>query len=90
MCLQVWVVCSPDIPPFLALLAHECLLTIFGSAPAHCCPRVFRVFGKLGFDEGVAGHLTVRDPILKDHFCTLRLYCSHILLWPLLPPLQLS
>ena len=28
----------------------------------------FRVFGMLGFDEGVAGHLTYRDPILKDHF----------------------
>lgn len=21
-----------------------------------------------GFDEGVAGHLTLRDPILTDHF----------------------
>lgn len=28
----------------------------------------FRVFGMLGFDEGVAGHLTYRDPILTDHF----------------------
>ncbi|KAH9810881.1 class II aldolase/adducin N-terminal [Melampsora americana] len=28
----------------------------------------FRIFGKYGFDEGVAGHLTLRDPILKDHF----------------------
>ncbi|KAI9674222.1 MAG: hypothetical protein M1817_002040 [Caeruleum heppii] len=23
----------------------------------------FRIFGKLGFDEGVAGHITVRDPV---------------------------
>ncbi|EPQ26096.1 uncharacterized protein PFL1_06304 [Pseudozyma flocculosa PF-1] len=30
--------------------------------------KAFRVFGMLGFDEGVAGHLTFRDPILKDHF----------------------
>ena len=27
-----------------------------------------RLFGKLGFDEGVAGHITVRDPELNDHF----------------------
>ncbi|GAK62268.1 class II aldolase/adducin domain containing protein [Moesziomyces antarcticus] len=30
--------------------------------------QAFRVFGHLGFEEGVAGHLTFRDPILKDHF----------------------
>jgi hypothetical protein len=23
----------------------------------------FRIFGKLGFDEGVAGHITLRDPV---------------------------
>lgn len=28
----------------------------------------FRMFGKFGFDEGVAGHVTVRDPIKTDHF----------------------
>ncbi|WP_323846162.1 class II aldolase/adducin family protein [Microbulbifer magnicolonia] len=28
----------------------------------------FRLFGKFGFDEGVAGHITVRDPVLEDHF----------------------
>lgn len=27
-----------------------------------------RLFGKLGFDEGVAGHITVRDPEHPDHF----------------------
>jgi ribulose-5-phosphate 4-epimerase/fuculose-1-phosphate aldolase len=27
-----------------------------------------RVFGKLGFDEGVAGHFTARDPEFLDHF----------------------
>jgi len=27
-----------------------------------------RLFGKFGFDEGVAGHVTVRDPELTDHF----------------------
>jgi ribulose-5-phosphate 4-epimerase/fuculose-1-phosphate aldolase len=27
-----------------------------------------RIFGKLGFDEGVAGHITVRDPEHLDHF----------------------
>jgi ribulose-5-phosphate 4-epimerase/fuculose-1-phosphate aldolase len=28
----------------------------------------FRLFGKFGFDEGVAGHITVRDPERPDHF----------------------
>lgn len=27
-----------------------------------------RLFGKFGFDEGVAGHITVRDPQRLDHF----------------------
>lgn len=28
----------------------------------------FRLFGKLGFDEGLAGHITVRDPEHADRF----------------------
>jgi len=28
----------------------------------------YRVFAMRGFDEGVAGHISVRDPILEDHF----------------------
>ncbi|KAK6437741.1 hypothetical protein LTR95_006057 [Oleoguttula sp. CCFEE 5521] len=28
----------------------------------------FRIFGKYGFDEGVAGHITLRDPVEKDCF----------------------
>lgn len=28
----------------------------------------FRLFGKFGFDEGVAGHITLRDPVQSDHF----------------------
>ena len=28
----------------------------------------FRMFSKCGFDEGVAGHITARDPELEDHF----------------------
>jgi ribulose-5-phosphate 4-epimerase/fuculose-1-phosphate aldolase len=28
----------------------------------------FRLFGRLGFDEGVAGHITARDPEQADHF----------------------
>lgn len=28
----------------------------------------FRLFGKFGFDEGVAGHITVRDPEHEDRF----------------------
>jgi ribulose-5-phosphate 4-epimerase/fuculose-1-phosphate aldolase len=28
----------------------------------------FRLFSKFGFNEGVAGHITVRDPEYSDHF----------------------
>ena len=28
----------------------------------------FRIFGRLGFDEGVAGHITARDPEFPDRF----------------------
>ncbi|TGO68263.1 hypothetical protein BOTNAR_0027g00190 [Botryotinia narcissicola] len=28
----------------------------------------FRIFADRGFDKGVAGHISVRDPILADHF----------------------
>ncbi len=28
----------------------------------------FRIFGRFGFDEGIAGHITVRDPEHLDHF----------------------
>ena len=28
----------------------------------------FRLFAKFGFDEGVAGHITARDPERTDHF----------------------
>jgi len=28
----------------------------------------FRLFGAFGFDEGIAGHITARDPELSDHF----------------------
>ncbi len=28
----------------------------------------FRLFSKMGFDEGVAGHVTARDPAMADHF----------------------
>jgi ribulose-5-phosphate 4-epimerase/fuculose-1-phosphate aldolase len=27
-----------------------------------------RLFGQFGFDEGIAGHITARDPELTDHF----------------------
>ncbi|PYH80011.1 class II aldolase/adducin domain protein [Aspergillus uvarum CBS 121591] len=28
----------------------------------------FRYFGKKGYGDGVSGHISMRDPILKDHF----------------------
>ena len=36
----------------------------------------FRVFADRGFDEGVAGHISVRDPILTDHFCKRPSFCN--------------
>jgi hypothetical protein len=37
----------------------------------------YRVFAARGFDEGVAGHISVRDPILTDHFCTCGFRLAH-------------
>ncbi|HSH23530.1 MAG TPA: class II aldolase/adducin family protein, partial [Acidimicrobiales bacterium] len=28
----------------------------------------FRIFSRLGHDEGIAGHITARDPERPDHF----------------------
>lgn len=33
-----------------------------------CLIAAFRLFGKFGFDEGAAGHITVRDPEFPDRF----------------------
>ena len=40
----------------------------------------FRLFAKFGFSEGVAGHITVRDPELQDHFWVnpFGMHYSHI------------
>jgi ribulose-5-phosphate 4-epimerase/fuculose-1-phosphate aldolase len=40
----------------------------------------FRLFGRFGFDEGVAGHITARDPEHADHFWVnpLGMSFSHI------------
>lgn len=40
----------------------------------------FRLFAFYGFDEGAAGHITVRDPELLDHFWVnpLGMYFGHI------------
>lgn len=40
----------------------------------------FRLFARYGFDEGVAGHMTVRDPELSDHFWVnpIGMYFGHI------------
>lgn len=34
----------------------------------HKLAGALRIFGRLGFGEGVAGHITVRDPEYPDHF----------------------
>ncbi len=40
----------------------------------------FRLFGRLGFSEGIAGHITARDPEFTDHFWInpLGTYFGHI------------
>ncbi|MBD1937240.1 class II aldolase/adducin family protein [Microcoleus sp. FACHB-68] len=40
----------------------------------------FRLFARYGFDEGVAGHITVRDPEFEDHFWVnpFGMYFGHI------------
>ncbi len=40
----------------------------------------FRLFARYGFDEGIAGHITVRDPEFEDHFWVnpFGLYFGHI------------
>jgi hypothetical protein len=34
----------------------------------HKLAGALRIFGRLGLGEGVAGHITVRDPEHTDHF----------------------
>jgi ribulose-5-phosphate 4-epimerase/fuculose-1-phosphate aldolase len=53
---------QPPSPPTFASVADE---------RRHRKQRLaagFRLFGQFGFDEGVAGHITARDPELPDHF----------------------
>jgi ribulose-5-phosphate 4-epimerase/fuculose-1-phosphate aldolase len=49
-------------PPTFASVAEERLHRKQRLAAA------FRLFAKFGFDEGVAGHITARDPEKPDHF----------------------
>lgn len=49
-------------PPHFATLAEERRYRLSHLAGA------LRVFGRSGFGEGVAGHITVRDPEYPDHF----------------------
>ncbi|KAF2724638.1 arad-like aldolase/epimerase [Polychaeton citri CBS 116435] len=38
----------------------------------------FRIFGKYGFDEGFAGHITMRDPVLTDRFWVFHLQSKRV------------
>ncbi len=53
---------SIDGPPEFTTVAEERLHRKQKLAGA------LRIFGRLGFGEGVAGHITVRDPEFPDHF----------------------
>jgi ribulose-5-phosphate 4-epimerase/fuculose-1-phosphate aldolase len=58
---KVKVAQTPE-PPTFASVAEERLHRKQRLASA------FRLFAKFGFSEGVAGHITARDPELTDHF----------------------
>lgn len=58
---EVKVAKTPE-PPVFATTAEERLHRKQRLASA------FRLFAKFGFSEGVAGHITVRDPEYDDHF----------------------
>jgi ribulose-5-phosphate 4-epimerase/fuculose-1-phosphate aldolase len=57
-----------------ALMAAASYLPTFDTIEAECLHRkqrlaaAYRLFGKFGFDEGLAGHITARDPERLDHF----------------------
>ena len=57
-----------------SLLPNLAFLPTFDSVDAERLHRKqrlaasFRLFGKFGFDEGIAGHITVRDPEHADRF----------------------
>ena len=57
-----------------SLLPNLAFLPTFDSVEAERLHRKqrlaasFRLFGKFGFDEGIAGHITVRDPEHADRF----------------------
>ncbi|KAJ6540508.1 class II aldolase/adducin domain-containing protein [Mycena capillaripes] len=57
-----WVIDKQASPPVFATKLEEREFLKFRLAQA------LRIFGNLGFDEGVAGHITVRDPIRTDCF----------------------
>ena len=58
---EVKIAKTPE-PPKFATVAEERLHRKQRLASA------FRLFAKFGFSEGVAGHITARDPELSDHF----------------------
>ena len=58
---EVKIAKTPN-PPSFATVAEERLHRKQRLASA------FRLFAKFGFSEGVAGHITARDPELQDHF----------------------
>lgn len=61
-------------PPVFSLLEHERLHRKQRLAAA------LRIFAHYGFDEGVVGHLTARDPEFPDHFWVnpYGIYFGHI------------
>ena len=53
---------SPPPPPVFATAAEE------RRHRKQMLAAAFRLFSRFGFDEGVAGHITARDPERLDHF----------------------
>jgi ribulose-5-phosphate 4-epimerase/fuculose-1-phosphate aldolase len=62
---------AATLPPNIFNLPQPPTFATMGEARRHRQERLaaaFRLFSRFGFDEGVAGHITARDPELPDHF----------------------
>ena len=59
---EIDITCDIDYPPTFHNVEEERL------ERKRKLTAALRIFGKFGFDEGVAGHITARDPERTDHF----------------------
>ncbi len=68
---SILVVAMSDTIPTMLRVPSPPVFKTFADERRHRKERLaaaFRLFSKFGFDEGVAGHITARDPERTDHF----------------------